>query len=115
MLATIIPKANICRPTARPTTPRHPYAEQVCVITCDGRSIVGMMAGYDQLQNLILKDASERVYSPDADPETVPLGLYVIRGDNVAIISDRDEDREASVNLDKARAEPIESVVQNIG
>mmetsp|Transcript_26706 Transcript_26706/g.57942 ORF Transcript_26706/g.57942 Transcript_26706/m.57942 type:complete len:100 (-) Transcript_26706:358-657(-) len=89
--------------------------KQVCVITCDGRSIVGIMAGDDQLQNLILKDASERVYSPDADPETVPLGLYVIRGDNIAIISDRDEEREASVNLDKVRAEPIESVVQNIG
>lgn len=73
------------------------------------------MAGYDQLQNLILKDASERVYSLDADPETVPLGLYVIRGDNVAIISDRDEEREARVNLDSVRAEPLESVVQNIG
>ena len=90
-------------------------AEPVCVITCDGRSIVGILAGYDQLQNLILKDASESVYSPDADPETVPLGLYVIRGDNVAIISDRDEEKETAVNLSSVRAEPLDSVVQNIG
>ena len=89
--------------------------EQVCVITCDGRSIVGVLAGYDQLQNLILKEASERVYSPDADPETVPLGLYVIRGDNVAIISDRDEEMEASAGLSSVRAEPLDSVVQNVG
>lgn len=89
--------------------------EQVCVITCDGRSIFGILAGYDQLQNLILKEASERVYSPDADPESVPLGLYVIRGDNVAIISDRDEDLEASTGISSVRAEPLESVVQNVG
>ena len=89
--------------------------EQVCVITCDGRSIIGILAGYDQLQNLILKEASERVYSPDSDPETVPLGLYVIRGDNVAIISDRDEEMEASVGLSSVRAEPLDAVVQNVG
>jgi U6 snRNA-associated Sm-like protein LSm8 len=89
--------------------------EEVCVITCDGRSIVGVLAGFDQLQNLILKEASERVYSPDAEPETVPLGLYVIRGDNVAIISDRDEDMEASAGLSSVRAEPLDSVVQNVG
>ena len=89
--------------------------EQVSVVTCDGRSIFGILAGYDQLQNLILKEASERVYSPDADPESVPLGLYVIRGDNVAIISDRDEDLEASTGISSVRAEPLESVVQNVG
>ena len=55
------------------------------------------------------------MYSPDADPESVPLGLYVIRGDNVAIISDRDEDLEASTGISSVRAEPLESVVQNVG
>ena len=55
------------------------------------------------------------MYSPDADPETVPLGLYVIRGDNVAIISDRDEEMEASAGLSSVRAEPLDSVVQNVG
>ena len=86
--------------------------ESVCVITCDGRSIVGILAGYDQLQNVILKGASERVYSEDSDPEIVPLGLYVIRGDNVAIISDRDEEKEASVKLSEVRAEPLKIVLR---
>ena len=74
--------------------------DPVCVLTCDGRLIQGKLVGYDQLQNLILQDAQERVYqlplsSNDNDDdeeeevlEIVPLGLYIIRGDNVAIVSD---------------------------
>jgi len=58
----------------------------VCVFTCDARFIVGTMIGYDQLQNLVLKDAIERVYMNN-QVELVPLGLYIIRGDNVAVIS----------------------------
>ncbi len=59
--------------------------------------IQGKLIGYDQLQNLILQEAQERVYqlpppSNDDDEEevleVVPLGLYIIRGDNVAIVSD---------------------------
>jgi U6 snRNA-associated Sm-like protein LSm8 len=74
---------------------------EVCVMTCDGRLIQGTLAGYDQLQNLIIKNAQERVYQmpkdrddddqTDADAEIlemIPLGLYVIRGDNVAVVSD---------------------------
>ena len=33
--------------------------------------------------NLILEDSSERVYSTKAGVEVIPLGLYVIRGDNL--------------------------------
>lgn len=74
--------------------------EEVAVITCDSRIIKGKLAGYDQLQNIILQNALERIYpiletqEDDEDHqgnlivELVPLGLYVIRGDNVAIISD---------------------------
>lgn len=64
--------------------------------------IQGKLIGYDQLQNLILQEAQERVYQlppskaeeGDEDEEEeeileiVPLGLYIIRGDNVAIVSD---------------------------
>ena len=49
------------------------------------------------MQNLIVKDAQERVYQlpreQEADEnaemvEIIPLGLYIIRGDNVAVVSD---------------------------
>ncbi len=53
------------------------------MLTNDGRHLVGTLRGYDQATNLILDDAHERVYQDDAGVETIPLGLYVVRGDNM--------------------------------
>ena len=64
--------------------------ETVCVITLDGRVILGQFVGNDQVQNLILNQAQERVYSDDAPVETVELGLYIIRGDNVCLVGEYD-------------------------
>mmetsp|Transcript_56828 Transcript_56828/g.63542 ORF Transcript_56828/g.63542 Transcript_56828/m.63542 type:complete len:96 (-) Transcript_56828:1483-1770(-) len=66
--------------------------KSICVITSDGRIILGDLVGHDQVQNLILNDAKERVYSNGLSPEEVELGLYVIRGDNVCMVADYDPD-----------------------
>jgi len=60
--------------------------------TSDGRIILGDLVGHDQLQNLILNDAKERIYSNVSSPEILDLGLYVIRGDNVCMIADYNSD-----------------------
>lgn len=65
--------------------------EVVVVVTCDGRVIVGTLAGHDQVQNLVLSNSHERVYADDVDVERVPTGLYVVRGDTVCLIGDFDE------------------------
>lgn len=52
-------------------------SEPICVVTGDGRIILGELVGHDQVQNLILNDAKERVYSSGSPPEIVDLGLYV--------------------------------------
>lgn len=94
--------------------------KSITLLTCDGRLITGILLGYDQLQNLILKNSYEKVYSMDAPMEKVELGLFVVRGDNVAVISevtatsgtnngDREEEDE-----DDVRAEPIPPIVQNV-
>jgi U6 snRNA-associated Sm-like protein LSm8 len=54
---------------------------------------MGTLVGNDQVQNLILSDAQERLYSDDAPVETVDLGLYVIRGDNVCMVADYDNEK----------------------
>ena len=43
----------------------------------------GKLRGFDQTVNLILEGSHERVYSSTSGVEKVPLGLYIIRGDNV--------------------------------
>ena len=80
--------------------------ETICVITSDGRTIIGVLAGNDQVQNLILNDAQERVYSDDAPVETVDLGLYVIRGDNVCMVAEFD--KESLINDPATPLPPIQ-------
>jgi U6 snRNA-associated Sm-like protein LSm8 len=78
------------------------------VLTSDARVIVGIFVGHDQVQNVIMNDAHERVYSEDEDVEMVPLGLYVIRGDNVCLIGEYDatklqDDQRIHVSLAEIR------------
>lgn len=77
-------------------------------MSSDGRIIVGKLVGFDQVQNLILDAAVERVYSEDEDVEEVPLGLYVIRGDNICLIAEFDADK---MHTGKVPA-PLPSVMQ---
>lgn len=83
--------------------------ESVTVVTCDGRVIVGLLVGHDQVQNLVLNEAQERVYSEDEPVELVPLGLYVIRGDNVALVGEVEGDWN-----DELQCEPLPVVQQGI-
>jgi len=92
--------------------PLEPYVDQIVnVITVDGRNIVGVLRGFDQATNLIVDDCHERVYSKDRGVEQVQLGLYIIRGDNVAIVGEVDEDTDKDIELDKIRAEPLKPVI----
>lgn len=84
------------------------------------------------MQNLILQNANERVYpmleNQDEDDdedqgnqivERVPLGLYVIRGDNVAIISDviddvwRKEEEVSNLSPSAASASDLVTMFRN--
>ncbi len=82
------------------------------VLTCDSRTLHGTLSGFDHVQNLVLSDAVERVYSPAAPVQLVDLGLYIVRGDTVALLGEVDEEEDAKVNLANARAEPIKPIVQ---
>lgn len=55
----------------------------VCVVTLEGRSIVGTLRGVDGVWNLVLENAHERLFSRDRGMERDPLGLYMIRGDSL--------------------------------
>ncbi|KAH9919867.1 uncharacterized protein B0H18DRAFT_981749 [Fomitopsis serialis] len=80
---------------------------RVLLILQDGRAIVGVMAGYDQKSNVVLSDSKERVYSMDDGVEEIPLGLYLVKGDQIVLIGELDEALEQSVDLSTIRAEPL--------
>ncbi|KAL6757127.1 N-alpha-acetyltransferase 38, NatC auxiliary subunit-like protein [Haematococcus lacustris] len=82
----------------------------VSVITNDGRNLVGTLRGYDQATNLVLAETHERVYSTKQGVEQVPLGLYFVRGDNVAMVGEMDEDLDNAQELLSLRAEPLKPI-----
>ncbi|KAI0346447.1 LSM-domain-containing protein [Trametopsis cervina] len=80
---------------------------RVLLILQDGRAIVGVMAGYDQKSNVVLSDSKERVYSMDEGIEEIPLGLYLVKGDQIVLIGEIDEATDQAVDLSTIRAEPL--------
>lgn len=82
----------------------------ISVITNDGRTIVGILRGYDQATNLILEDCHERVFSTKAGVEQLVLGLYMIRGDNIAVVGEIDEEVDSQMDLSALRAPPLKPI-----
>lgn len=82
-------------------------SKSVNIVTADGRIIIGTLRGFDQAINIILDDSHERVFSSTNGVEQVLLGLYIIRGDNVALIGEIDEDLDKSIDLSRIRADPL--------
>ncbi|KAL7223628.1 hypothetical protein ACSBR1_025140 [Camellia fascicularis] len=60
--------------------------QTISVITNDGRNIV------EGVQQLV-------------------LGLYIIRGDNISIVGELDEELDANLDLSKQRAHPLKPVI----
>eukprot|EP00035_Acanthoeca_spectabilis_P022240 m.442730 g.442730 ORF g.442730 m.442730 type:complete len:93 (-) comp18846_c0_seq1:1713-1991(-) len=83
----------------------------VNVVTQDGRVIVGLMKGYDQHLNVILDECHERVFSSDLGVESVVLGLYIVRGDNIGVIGEVDAELDSQIDLSEIMAPPIPAVV----
>ncbi|KAK3694085.1 hypothetical protein B0T22DRAFT_368486, partial [Podospora appendiculata] len=84
--------------------------ERVCIITTDGRNLVGVLASYDNTTNLVLKNTVERVIRSvdEGEPSAeVPLGLYIIRGENVCLVGLVDEALDTSINWTEVKGAPI--------
>ncbi|KAL9184242.1 hypothetical protein ACHAXT_002328 [Thalassiosira profunda] len=85
---------------------------RLLVILRDGRHLVGTLRTFDQFSNMVLQETCERrilVVPKDrgaekeeghAEPATVcyqtdiDLGLFIVRGDNVVLLGEVDDDEE---------------------
>mmetsp|Transcript_21759 Transcript_21759/g.35986 ORF Transcript_21759/g.35986 Transcript_21759/m.35986 type:complete len:171 (+) Transcript_21759:201-713(+) len=59
----------------------------------DGKKLIGILKSFDQFANLVLEDTYERVIIGNTFGD-VPLGMYVIRGENVVILGEIDPTRD---------------------
>mmetsp|Transcript_40429 Transcript_40429/g.103531 ORF Transcript_40429/g.103531 Transcript_40429/m.103531 type:complete len:135 (-) Transcript_40429:332-736(-) len=65
----------------------------------DGKKIIGVLRSFDQFANLVLEHAVERIIVGDQYGD-IPLGLNVVRGENVVLLGEIDESRaEVPANL----------------
>lgn len=88
------------------------YADKVVsIITNDGRNIIGKLIGCDPSVNVVLESSHERIYSIDSGVVMNQLGLYIIRGDNICIIGELDEEKDKEIDLSETRAGPIAPVI----
>lgn len=67
--------------------------KKLLVLLRDGRKLIGILRSFDQFANAVLENALERVIVGDLYCD-LPLGLYVIRGENVVLIGELDPERE---------------------
>ncbi|CAJ0545870.1 Ff.00g093430.m01.CDS01 [Fusarium sp. VM40] len=84
--------------------------EKVLIVTADSRILVGTLSACDQSTNLVLNTAVERIIrTPDDDEPSVqvPLGLYLVRGDNVCSIGLVDEALDDSINWTEVKGSAI--------
>ena len=65
--------------------------KQVSLLTNDGRTFTGLLKSLDQRMNLIVADCKEQVYTCEGVPmQEEDMGVYFIRGDNIAVIGQVD-------------------------
>ncbi|EME27163.1 Sm-like protein LSM1B [Galdieria sulphuraria] len=67
---------------------------QILVLQRDGRYIVGLLRSYDQYANLVLENTFERFVLNDSYCDE-PLGVFIIRGENVALLGEVDGEKES--------------------
>ena len=84
--------------------------EKVLILTADGRTLIGNLLSCDQLTNLVLSQTVERVIRPPDDDEQsneVEHGLYLIRGENVAICGLVDEELDEQIDWTNVRGSVV--------
>jgi U6 snRNA-associated Sm-like protein LSm8 len=80
----------------------------VNIITNDGRNFTGLLVSFDQKTNLILQNCVERVWvSAGKEVKADELGVYFIRGDNVAVIGEIEPKIEEGIDYTQVKGAPI--------
>ncbi|GLI58514.1 hypothetical protein VaNZ11_000250 [Volvox africanus] len=64
--------------------------QRLLIVLRDGRKVLGVLRSFDQFANLVIEGAVERIIVGDQYGD-IPLGLQVIRGENVVLLGRLDE------------------------
>merc|ERR1712035_250523 len=76
------------------------------VVLRDGRTLIGILRAIDQFANLVLHQTVERIHV-DGFFGDIPRGIFVVRGENVALFGEVDLENENRGNLQEVSVEEI--------
>ena len=64
--------------------------KKILVVLREGSKIIVFLRSFDQFANIVLENACERIIVGTSFSD-IPLGLYIVRGENVVLMGDIDE------------------------
>ena len=77
----------------------------------DGRHWFGYLRSYDQFANLVLMDTQERIY--DSNKVFIKeIGLQIVRGENVVLIGQVEEEGENVDDLEKLTEDEAKTALE---
>jgi len=68
---------------------------KILAVLRDGTHLVGILRSFDQFSNIVLENAVERRFVGKQCFD-IPLGLFILRGDNIVLLGAVDEAKEQS-------------------
>ncbi|EMR08925.1 hypothetical protein PNEG_02706 [Pneumocystis murina B123] len=73
------------------------------VILRDGRKLIGILRSFDQYANLVLQETIERIYVDQVYGD-IPRGVFIVRGENVVLVGEIDQNKKNDLNLKEVSA-----------
>ncbi|KAF8794146.1 U6 snRNA-associated Sm-like protein LSm1 [Argiope bruennichi] len=80
--------------------------KKIMVELRDGRILIGYLRSIDQFANLVLHRTVERIHV-DSRYGEIPLGVFIVRGDNVVLLGEFDDDKDRTTKLIRVSKEEI--------
>lgn len=84
--------------------------QKLLIVLRDGRKLLGVLRSFDQFANLVVEGAVERIIVGEQYGD-IPLGLQVIRGENVVLLGRVDPDKETPQGLTQVSAAAIKQAL----
>ncbi|EFJ48227.1 hypothetical protein VOLCADRAFT_109782 [Volvox carteri f. nagariensis] len=85
--------------------------QRLLIVLRDGRKVLGVLRSFDQFANLVIEGAVERIIVGDQYGD-IPLGLQVIRGENVVLLGRVDEEKDAPEGLTQVSPAAIKEALK---
>jgi len=80
--------------------------KKMIVVLRDGRTLIGILRSVDQFANLVLHRTIERIHV-GREYGDIPRGVFIVRGENVALLGEIDQEREEGLPLKQVDVEDI--------